>query len=125
MLDFRFQEQAWSYVSQSGSAQNLEKLFASDDYFIDEDSNAYSLPTFVGNHDMGRFGYFLTNDSSGLADADKLARGQACQRYDVLRPWRAGHLLTATSRASRVMVGTRTLARTCSPARLRRTMTTI
>ena len=74
VLDFRFQEQARSYVSQSGSAQNLEKLFASDDYFIDEDSNAYSLPTFVGNHDMGRFGYFLTNDSSGLADADKLAR---------------------------------------------------
>ncbi len=30
-----------------------------DDYYTDTDSNAYSLPTFLGNHDMGRIGNFL------------------------------------------------------------------
>ena len=31
----------------------------SDDWYTDADSNAYSLPTFLGNHDMGRIGKFL------------------------------------------------------------------
>ena len=74
VLDFRFQEQARNYVSKGGSAQGLQTLFANDDWFTDEDSNAYSLPTFVGNHDMGRFGYFLNVDNPGLDDAGKLAR---------------------------------------------------
>ncbi len=75
VLDFKFQENVRSYVSTGGSAQNLQALFANDDYFIDENSNAYSLPTFVGNHDRGRFGYFLNADNGGsLSDADMLAR---------------------------------------------------
>ena len=47
------------------AAQGLQTLFANDDWFTDEDSNVYSLPTFVGNHDMGRFGYFLNVDNPG------------------------------------------------------------
>ncbi len=74
VLDFRFQEQARKYVSQGASAQGLQTLFANDDWFTDEDSNVYSLPTFVGNHDMGRFGYFLKTDNAGLDDAGLLAR---------------------------------------------------
>ena len=35
----------------------LRDLFANDDYYTDADSNAYSLPTFLGNHDMGRIGH--------------------------------------------------------------------
>ena len=41
----------------------------SDDYYTDADSNAYSLPTFLGNHDMGRIGNFL---SDGGASGDEL-----------------------------------------------------
>jgi pullulanase-type alpha-1,6-glucosidase len=75
VLDFRFQEHVKTYISQQGSAQDLQELFADDDYFTDEDSNVYSLPTFVGNHDRGRFGYFLNADNnSSLSDADMLAR---------------------------------------------------
>ena len=37
----------------------LRDFFAGDDYYTDTDSNAYELPTFLGNHDMGRVGKFL------------------------------------------------------------------
>ena len=75
-LDFPFQGTARSFASQSGATNNLRELFAADDYYIDADSNAYSLPTFLGNHDMGRFGHFLNQDNAGATDAELLARDQ-------------------------------------------------
>ncbi|MDQ3248355.1 MAG: alpha-amylase family glycosyl hydrolase, partial [Chloroflexota bacterium] len=74
VLDFQFQGNVRSYVSGSGASDSLKTLFENDDYYTDADSNAYALPTFVGNHDMGRFGYFLNADNPGLSDAEKLAR---------------------------------------------------
>ncbi|MCB0080752.1 MAG: hypothetical protein KDE47_07480, partial [Caldilineaceae bacterium] len=65
VLDFGFQEQARNYVSGGGAATALQALFANDDYYTDADSSAYSLPTFLGNHDMGRIGYFLKTDGPG------------------------------------------------------------
>ena len=80
VLDFKFQEQVGGYVSKGGSAATLGDMFVKDDYFTDEDSNVYALPTFLGNHDRGRFGYFLKTDNPGASDAelqarDKLAHG--------------------------------------------------
>ena len=43
-----------SSSSQGKTATQLRDLFAGDDYYTDTDSNAYELPTFLGNHDMGR-----------------------------------------------------------------------
>jgi pullulanase-type alpha-1,6-glucosidase len=77
VLDFRFQEHVRTFVSAQGSAQNMQSLFAGDDWFTDEDSNVYSLPTFIGNHDRGRFGYFLNADNNGgLPDAEMLSRSK-------------------------------------------------
>ena len=42
-----------------GVAAALQDFFAQDDLYIDADSNAYSLPAFLGIHDMGRIGRFL------------------------------------------------------------------
>ena len=70
-LDFGFQSAAIDFVSGSG-AQRLHDLFAGDDLYLDTDSNAYALPTFLGNHDMGRVGSFLVGASDD--DADLLAR---------------------------------------------------
>ena len=58
VLDFAFQSAASGYAG-GGSAKSLSGLFASDDYYTTPDSSAYALPTFLGNHDMGRIGYFL------------------------------------------------------------------
>jgi pullulanase/glycogen debranching enzyme len=77
VLDFRFQGQVRSYVSSGGASDLLRDLFANDDYFTDADSNVYALPTFIGNHDMGRFGWFLDVDNGGaLSDAEKLDRSR-------------------------------------------------
>lgn len=74
-LDFAFQEAARQYAGGKGDASKLAKLYAADDYHLDADSNAASLPTFLGNHDMGRIGYFLKNEAPAreLLDRDRLA----------------------------------------------------
>ena len=45
-----------------------------DDWYTDANSNVYQLPTFLGNHDMGRIGYFVDADNPGAADAELVAR---------------------------------------------------
>ena len=57
-LDFGFQSAAVS-VTNGKPTTFLSDLFAGDDYYTDTDSNAYDLPTFLGNHDMGRIGNFV------------------------------------------------------------------
>ena len=60
----------------AAATDGLRDLFAQDDYYTDADSNAYSLPTFLGNHDMGRIGNFLAQRNPGATDAELLARDQ-------------------------------------------------
>ncbi|KDN85919.1 pullulanase-type alpha-1,6-glucosidase [Kitasatospora cheerisanensis] len=77
-LDFAFQEAARKYVSQNGSAKALSELYAQDYRYTTADTDAYELPTFLGNHDMGRFGSFLQSDNPGasgelLLKKDRLA----------------------------------------------------
>ena len=76
VLDFKFQEHVVNYVSNGSSAGDLRTLFEYDDVFTDEDSSVYSLPSFIGNHDRGRFGHFLIASNPGLSDADLLGRSK-------------------------------------------------
>ena len=76
----------------SAATDELRDLFALDDYYTDADSNAYSLPTFLGNHDIGRIGRFIAQANPG---ARRRAAGprQAGPRADVPRPRHAGRVL--------------------------------
>lgn len=74
ILDFPFQDAARGFASKSRPTQELADFFANDDWYTDADSNAYSLPTFLGNHDMGRFGTFLRADNGDAGDPELLAR---------------------------------------------------
>ncbi|GID31987.1 alpha-amylase family glycosyl hydrolase [Paractinoplanes brasiliensis] len=74
VLDFGFQEAARDYASKGRPAAALEQFFAGDDWYTDADSNVYQLPTFLGNHDMGRIGGFVQADNPGAGDAVWLAR---------------------------------------------------
>lgn len=77
-LDFGFQSRATGFgLSQPTSA--LAELYAADDYYTDTDSNAYALPTFLGNHDMGRIGYFL-NSGGSFSDTELLQRDRLVQQ---------------------------------------------
>ncbi|WP_430648020.1 pullulanase-type alpha-1,6-glucosidase [Agromyces sp. GXS1127] len=72
VLDFTFQSQAVSFAA-GNSAKNLQSLFAGDDWYTTPDSSATALPTFLGNHDMGRIGYFLANSGDTALQRDELA----------------------------------------------------
>ena len=58
-LDFGFQAAARSRSRKGSRRTSCATSSPSDDYYTDADSNAYQLPTFLGNHDMGRIGTFL------------------------------------------------------------------
>ncbi len=76
-IDFGFQLAARNFASQGGASDDVRAFFAKDDYYTDTDSNAYAMPTFLGNHDMGRIGYFLQRvDQPGADDAELLARSK-------------------------------------------------
>jgi len=68
-LDFGFFGAARAYVSQSGNAAALAAFFARDDFYTDHDSNVHSATTFLGNHDNGRFGFFLAQDNPSASPA--------------------------------------------------------
>lgn len=68
VLDFTFQSGATAFA-KGGSADGLQALFAGDDMYTTPDSSATALPTFLGNHDMGRIGLFV-------AGADALQRDE-------------------------------------------------
>src|SRR6476469_5315834 len=74
-LDFGFQAAATSF-GKGGGTLGLRDLYANDDYYTDADSNAYELPTFLGNHDMGRIGNFVTQDNPGASEAELLRRDE-------------------------------------------------
>ncbi|WP_330304058.1 MULTISPECIES: pullulanase-type alpha-1,6-glucosidase [unclassified Streptomyces] len=75
-LDFPFQDAARSYASQGGSAQKLASVFADDYKYTTDKANAYEQVTFLGNHDMGRIGYFLNQDNPKATDAQLLKKDQ-------------------------------------------------
>jgi glycosidase len=74
VLDFPFQDAARNFASKSQDTKSLETFFAGDDWYTDADSNVYQLPTFLGNHDMGRIGSFIAADNPGSTDAEQVAR---------------------------------------------------
>jgi hypothetical protein len=76
-IDFGFQLAARDFASKSEATDGLRAFFESDDWYTDADSNAYAMPTFLGNHDMGRIGHFLQRvDQQGASDAELLERSK-------------------------------------------------
>ncbi|HEY8994057.1 MAG TPA: alpha-amylase family glycosyl hydrolase [Lacunisphaera sp.] len=79
-LDFGFFVAIRNFVSRGGPVAALTDLFHRDDLYTDHDSNIHTTTTFIGNHDAGRFAYFLQQDNPGappelIADLVKLGHG--------------------------------------------------
>ena len=70
-LDFGFQG-AGTGFAKGAPTRKLRDFYSADDYYTDTDSNAYAIPTFLGNHDMGRIGMFLAGSDKAL-ERDQLA----------------------------------------------------
>ena len=78
LLDFPFQKFVTRFATYGGNTSELAALFNRDDLYTTAKTNAHGLITFLGNHDMGRIGYFiklgvLDNDLIGATERAKLA----------------------------------------------------
>lgn len=74
VLDFGFQRAVRGFASGTDAPAKLAEFFAKDGYYTTPTVNAYGLVTFLGNHDLGRIGHFLTNDVSSGSGEELLAR---------------------------------------------------
>lgn len=72
VLDFAFQSVVTDTVAQAGSPERLARLFEADSLYAD--GAAARLPTFLGNHDNGRFGYFVRRANPKASDDEVLKR---------------------------------------------------
>ncbi|MEU1482535.1 pullulanase-type alpha-1,6-glucosidase [Streptomyces sp. NPDC005752] len=75
-LDFPFQEAARQYASQGAPASKLAAVYGDDYRYTTDKANAYEQVTFLGNHDMGRFGTFLKQDNPQAGDAELMDRAR-------------------------------------------------
>ncbi|HMP42955.1 MAG TPA: alpha-amylase family glycosyl hydrolase, partial [Roseiflexaceae bacterium] len=73
VLDFDFNYSVGDFAVGSRGPDRLQGLFRGDDYYTTPDQNAYNLPTFLGNHDVGRIGNRMRTPQDA-ADADRVAR---------------------------------------------------
>ena len=76
VLDFGFQGAVYDAIIANKGTKSLERLFANDYKYNDSDSHANQLLNFIGNHDMGRIGYFLDNKEFNYSEADKIKRSK-------------------------------------------------
>lgn len=74
VLDFAFQDTVRDVIANGAPARKLERLFEVDHAYANGLQTAAILPTFLGNHDMGRFSGFLREAAPEMSDAEMLAR---------------------------------------------------
>ena len=74
VLDFSF---AWAVVNSIGAGKGtdeLARLFRADPLYEGGAAAALKLPTFIGNHDAGRFPTFVRHFMPAISDAELLRR---------------------------------------------------
>ncbi len=74
VLDFAFQSTAQSVISESAPGLELDRLYSADSVYDKGTETARQLPTFLGNHDMGRFAGFVKAENPGLTNDEIYAR---------------------------------------------------
>lgn len=74
VLDFGFQSAATEVIARGAGTDRLARLYQADALYEGGDAAAIMLPTFLGNHDMGRFATFVRQANPGASQAEELAR---------------------------------------------------
>ena len=59
VLDFAFKQAALRTIAGTRGTEAWARLFDQDVLYAGEEAGAMQLPTFIGNHDQGRFGFYL------------------------------------------------------------------
>lgn len=76
VVDFNFAFTTREVVFGNKSVNQLSNLFNSDDYYRDGDSSPNDLINFLGNHKVGRAGFFLENAFPDISEEEKVARSK-------------------------------------------------
>lgn len=74
VLDFAFDAAVRDTVAGRAGTAELARLFAADPLYAGGEDAALGLPTFISNHDAGRFAYFVRKARPKAPDAEVLAR---------------------------------------------------
>ena len=74
VLDFAFENAVRAAVAGTAPTSLLARVYEDDPLYEGGAAAALRLPTFTGNHDQGRFGFFLRHDRPGIGADDQLKR---------------------------------------------------
>jgi glycosidase len=74
VLDFAFQGAVRAVLGQGKGTEVLADTFDGDVLYEGGEEAALAMPTFLGNHDMGRFSTLLAKDMPGISDAELTKR---------------------------------------------------
>jgi glycosidase len=81
LLDFPFQKFVTRFATYGGNTEELATLFNRDDLYTTAKTNAHGLITFLGNHDMGRIGFFI---KTGVLDSDLIGASERAKLANAL-----------------------------------------
>ncbi len=73
-LDMAFAAAMQRVVSGKAGTDMLARLFEDDALYEGGEAGALNLPTFLGNHDFGRFSMFVKQANPGISQDELLAR---------------------------------------------------
>jgi len=74
VLDFGFANAVRAVVAGNKGTNVLARLFEQDRLYEGGAATALQLPTFISNHDMGRFAWFVRSDRPQAADDEVMKR---------------------------------------------------
>jgi glycosidase len=72
VLDFAFQAAVRDMLTGKAGTDLFASLIAGDVLYEGGEATALTLPTFLGNHDMGRLGHMLDKAHPGASEAERL-----------------------------------------------------
>jgi neopullulanase len=74
VLDFAFASAVRATVAGNAGTDKLARLFADDTLYANGEKTALQLPTFISNHDAGRFAYYVRKERPQASDDEVLKR---------------------------------------------------
>ena len=74
VLDFAFAFAAVDVVAKGAGTDRLARVYAADPLYARGEAGARTLPTFLGNHDAGRFAFFVRQANPKASEDEVLKR---------------------------------------------------
>jgi len=74
VLDFGFQSAVFDVVSGKTGTDRFDRFLDADSLYAEATKQGRTQPTFLGNHDMGRFSGLIKNENPNMSQDELLAR---------------------------------------------------